>query len=169
LEITGDDPTKTIVRIDLTAGGRAPRLCADPATLDFGQVGQGTSAEEGDHADSCGVSPLVLTDVALAAGTLRPPSPFPPPPQLPMERWPPASTTSSRSSSPRRSWGRGDRRVSYNSDAGEGFVLLAGEGVKEPTCDIQIAPKAIDFGLVPLTASPTASSSAPTSGRRPAT
>ncbi|MGC4116898.1 MAG: choice-of-anchor D domain-containing protein [Myxococcales bacterium] len=151
LEITGDDPTKTIVRVDLTAGGRAPRLCVSnpqPPTLNFGQVGQGTESEQEITLESCGVSPLVLTNVALGAGTSATFT-LPAPPQLPMTLAPGVNYKLKVKFAP-VNLGVVTGQVTFNSDAGEGFVSLTGEGVKEPTCDIQISPKSIDFGQVPL-------------------
>ncbi|HEY3448423.1 MAG TPA: choice-of-anchor D domain-containing protein [Myxococcales bacterium] len=149
LEITGDDPTKTLVRVNLKAGGNAPRLCAEPTTLDFGQIGQGTSDEREITITSCGVTPAEITSLALAAGS-SPTFTLPSPPQLPMPPLAPGVYYKLKVKFSPVDLGAVAGRVTFTSNAGEGFVFLKGEGVKEPTCDIQISPKSIDFGQIPL-------------------
>jgi hypothetical protein len=152
LEVSSDDPKKSVVKVDLKGGGKAPKICADPLNVDFGNVVKGTSADRDVTLTSCGVSPLELQALALAPGLS---ADFALPNLAPVPRTlaPGGKIVVTVRYAP-PDLGPDDGKLVVTSDDANnktGFVRLHGNAVNEPACDLNVSPLTVDFGTVSVT------------------
>ncbi|MCC7384477.1 MAG: choice-of-anchor D domain-containing protein [Deltaproteobacteria bacterium] len=70
--ITTDAPSTPSIRVPVCGAGVAPAVCARPVPLDLGPVPESQSASARMTIESCGLEPLDLTAIAIAAGAQHP-------------------------------------------------------------------------------------------------
>ncbi len=153
LEILSSDVDESEVRVDLSGSGLAPRVCPEPLSIDFGNVGVGEPREETFTLTSCGLLDLIVEDIAMSSTSSADFS-LVDPPATPLTLAPGDSV---------------EVRVMYDPDGNgpdtggveifsndpasnpdthlSGTVSLRGNGIVRE-CDIQAAPPSLAFGGV---------------------
>ncbi|HUU03812.1 MAG TPA: choice-of-anchor D domain-containing protein [Myxococcota bacterium] len=72
VRIISDDPTAPQLEVELVGQGVAPRVCPEPAVLDFGTVATGQAVVKSFTINNCGLMPLEVYQVAMAANPYSP-------------------------------------------------------------------------------------------------
>lgn len=168
-DVQSNDPDESVVRIQLRGGGIAPKLCAVPSpTLDFGSVVIGTTRRKSVKLSSCGTSPLTLSAASLVPGK-SPHFTVAAAPTLPITLPVGGFVDVVIAYAPRAAAVDAGQLKADSSDPASPvtYVNLRGAGTLNPVCDIDVAPRQIDFGSVSMTGFAEASLTGVNVGQQP--
>ncbi len=149
LEIRSDDPLRPAARLPMTGGCAAPRLCPEPDRIDFGtRIARGGGAERTLRLGSCGLTELVVSSLEVGPSEFTSAS-LPP---LPARIAPGDALTLRLRYSPQEPGSdRGSLSISSNDSATpRAAVALNGTAVAEAACDLEVSPRSVHFGQVPV-------------------
>lgn len=153
MEISSNDVNEGELRVQLTGRGLAPRLCPDPLSLDFGNVGTGERAELAFTITNCGLLELNLTDLRLSDAS-SPDFSLIDPPALPAVLQPEETVEVTVEYHPAEMGSDSGGVELYSDDPASdqatgltGTISLMGDSIPRQ-CDIQATPFAANFGGV---------------------
>lgn len=144
--VQSDDVQQPRVSVDIKGSGKAPALCPDTLTLDFGSVSVGTTKDMDWNFTSCGAVPLTLSDFSIGAGVFSLVSP----PGKPWTLQPgdKAKLTVRYAPTARQA---DSGFLNLTTNAGNGAVSLKGQG---SACQLSAVPASKDFGTIPAGSPP---------------
>jgi hypothetical protein len=157
LRIASDAVGEPLAAVQLTGRGTDGTLCADPAVVDFGDVAIGASKTLPVVVSNCGVKPVTIEALALAA---NPEGVFafdvggaaPTLPLSPLTEG--ASMTINVTFTPARAVAyrdanAGDLRASTAAPFAATYdLILLGTGIEPPSCRVNVVPSTLNFGAV---------------------
>jgi hypothetical protein len=157
LRIASDAAAEPLAAVQLTARGTDGALCADPAVLEFGDVGVGSSKTLSVQVSNCGVKPVTVDSLLLAQ---NPDTAFaftvngaaPSTPLGPLQAGDGVTfevTFTPTQPLPYRDSRRGGIRMTTAAPFAASYdLLLFGNGIEPPSCQVNVVPSAVDFGSV---------------------
>ncbi len=152
LVVVSSDPAHPEARLLLTADGLAPRLCAAPVPMEFGDAFQGGQVQKELSLTSCGRLALEITNVSLQDGSDDAFS-FSDPSSTTGSLAPGEATIQGLRFAPETEGNKSGAVLVETNDprAPEGvFIIpLRGGGLAAPACRISVLPTEIHFGRVP--------------------
>ncbi|HOX46410.1 MAG TPA: choice-of-anchor D domain-containing protein [Myxococcota bacterium] len=158
LRVSTTDVSEPEIEFPVLGRGVAPRVCPEPAVLDFGALRVGEVVTLPIDLRSCGLEALHLDDVRPAAGT-SPDFSLISLPALPSDLAPEAVVQVQVQYAPQGPGSdRGGVEIYSNDQSSDpvtglsGTVVLLGRAV-DAACDIQVTPFAVSFGVVPIDSS----------------
>ena len=157
LRVASDAAAEPLAAVQLTARGTDGALCADPAVVDFGDVAVGSSKTLTVQVSNCGIKPVTVDDLQLNP---NPDTAFgftvngaaPTTPLGPLDGGDAVTlevTFTPPQPLPYRDSRRGGIRVTTAAPFSASYdLLLFGNGVEPPACQVNVVPSAVDFGSV---------------------
>ncbi|MGI5863192.1 MAG: choice-of-anchor D domain-containing protein [Myxococcales bacterium] len=149
LEIRSDDPARPVARLVMKGGCAAPRLCPEPGRVDFGtRIAGGAGAERSVRLGSCGLTDLVISNVEIGPAEFAVVS-LPP---LPASIAPGDELTLLLRYAPQEP-GRNEGALIVSSNdlaTPRASLALHATAVAVAACDLEISPRSVQFGEVPL-------------------
>lgn len=148
ITVTADDPATAPVLLKLSAQGDGPKLCVDPASLDFGTVSVGSaSPPKSVTLRNCGTKPISISSMALegnldfqSVGALPGPRDLPEGEKIDLAFL-------------FKPLGVGQKAARFkiaSSDPASPlqFVDLKGKAVPPYVCKLEVSASVVDFGVV---------------------
>ena len=152
LVVVSSDPSHPEARLLLTADGLAPRLCAAPVPVEFGDVFQGGEVVKELSLTSCGRQALEITSVTLQEGSDEAFS-FSDPSSNTGRLAAGEATVQGLRFAPETEGNKNGAVLVATNDprAPDGLFIipLRGGGLAAPACRISVLPTEIHFGRVP--------------------
>ncbi|MBM4281472.1 MAG: choice-of-anchor D domain-containing protein [Deltaproteobacteria bacterium] len=157
LRVGSDAVAEPLAAVQLIGRGTDGTLCADPVVVDFGDVTVGTSKTLPVVVGNCGVKPVIIDALLLAA---NPEGVFafdvagaaPPLPIGPLAEG--ESVTLNVTFTPARAVAyrdanAGDLRVTTAAPFAATYdLILLGNGIEPPSCRVNVVPSTVSFGAV---------------------
>ena len=159
LKVLSEDLVSPEINVYLGGSGKAPKICPEPVTVDFGSVNVGSSKQMTVKLKSCGTDPLDLKGVTLVNSPSSWYSLDSLTPNAPITLQPGEEVDAQVSCKPDKVASEtGQLNVVTNDPSlkdGTGYIRLLCQGREPPACKIKADPSTLDYGK--MAASKTAS------------
>ena len=149
-QVVSEDQVSSTINVYLGGTGKAPKICPDPVTVDFGTVDIGQSMQKTVALKSCGTDPLELKGVTLVNSASNWYTLDSVTPNAPITLNPGDVVTVAVSCKPDKVTSEtGQLNVVTNDPSlkdGTGYIRLLCQGREPPACKIKADPTTLDYG-----------------------